>query len=292
MNPYFAIDPVKHKTGVTQQERLNHSKKCSKLLQTIFGKTQQEIFEASKSYINRHKDLLSFFFALSFWQGVTQNELSEKARTIPLLASIITSEAISPRSAGKFSPGKIKGQSIKRYRNSKPARFTRFMIECLSETDKRLLLKGYQFAKPGIFPLERRTTRHLVYNSLIRKNRHYAEKYCFSNINGTGASCCCINYIDSINIASLNKFLIKLSKNFYQMRCSIVHDAYPVGFCHLDTRPQDVASWGMTLVDTYQITGQGGSSLLVQYESEFHRDQLQKMFIDAYWNAFKKGWPI
>lgn len=286
ISDYFSINPFGHQVKAKKEEWISQCVFYSKLLQEVFQCDQAEILKMSSAYRKRPKDLLEAFFAMTFWRQAVKHELTENARSMAILSAIIACEGMFPKERKRKNK---KGKSVPIDRE-KHKRFVRFMRECVDEDDKKLMLKAFAFSAPESFPTKRVNPRHLTYRSMIKWNAYYQDKYCFTQTENQGG-CYCLEWIDTLSKEKVNYHFDRLSIRLYQMRSSIVHDAYSVMFCHNEKRPADVASWSMTVVDSFKITVGKKQGWLVPYESALSRDTLEDIFRKAFKKAFIKGWP-
>lgn len=268
LDDYFTIDPFAHKR-ISLIEKLEYCRRYSSLISKQLGKSRVDIVASSNSFSGRPKDLLQFFSAMSFWQVVRKRELTKKATTLAILSAVITAEGLMLRSSGNDQK-----------------RFIEFLSRCFGEEDKKLFLKSFIFSRKQNFPVGQSKIRHMVYKKVIRIRPYARSRYCHADSQGS-VGCECLGYIDNLNGHELNKYFRRLASKIYAMRCSIVHDALAVSYCHTEENPDNHGSWSYGVIDSFQLT-RGG---IIQYETTISRRQIENAFKQAFWEAFKFGWP-
>lgn len=285
-NPYFQVDPVHY---LSSDEGLQFMSRSRKFIGKMFDKSNSEVFDQSKAYVNNPNGLRNYIFILGSWDHINKIELTKKADTLAVCSIVFAIEAI----CYNIRPIKRKrksGDSNSMARNPFAYKIYFFMNKFLERDDKIKLLSAFVFTPvQQKIPLSSITERHIMYRGALKSMSDYGRPdYCTADSQGNATICNCRDWLKSQNDAMINKYLWTLSRRIYKMRCAVVHDGSTTSICHTEKRPSDYSSWGMEVVDIY---GDNRSGDYVRYGSAISREELSEIFTRAFWKAFCSGMP-
>lgn len=258
----------------------NHSKHLDKAdfikrdveqLVGFFGKSEQEVFEASKSYISREEHLYLFICAIKFWRNAVEVQLTDKSTNLSTLVTVFSTEAILGN--------QIKGNSD---------RFRNFILNFLSREEKVELLSGYTFGRPYAIGEGRFRKKHLCYRAAILSDsgKYYDREYCTS---GEHPLCVCRDWLNQTDLRKIDRYLNIFGSYFYKMRSSVVHDA---GFVQFTSMPFYEEGFGDIVPTTADAFSDNKHKQYTSYDTDITVYRFHEIMKEAAWRCFSNGSKI
>lgn len=170
---------------------------------------------------------------------------------------------------------------------SKSKKLQKVFVKHATKKDKMDLVTGYLFSKPYVFGKKKTINRHSMFKDFEQdikwqKNNMIPEwtdwkKFCSA---GNSPLCFCNKWLLD-NPYKIDQYTCKIIKRLYEMRCAVVHDAFPVTFV---PEYKDFDSVGMTgtstIVDAFPLK----NGKFVSYECSLRPSRVQKIFISVITN--------
>lgn len=205
----FSVDPYKHQASSDWKNEA--VEKDAELLRKFFGKSQEELEQASTAYKGEEYLLFNFIYAIRFLEYCFNEALKDTDTMLKVLVTIFAVEAIAPG-------------------EGKKEKFVRFFTQTLTEGDKICLLRAYVFSEPVSPGTAIPPFRHVMCKNCLADPEFQRETYTNGGCNTIGSGCDCIKWLQSRGIEPLDTFLKEILEKLYEMRCAVVHDVSPVFF--------------------------------------------------------------
>ena len=237
----------------------------------FFSKSEEEIFEASKSYIGREEHLYLFVSAIKFWRNAIDVQLTDRSTNLSTLVMVFSTEAILGN--------QIKGNGD---------RFRNFILNFLSKEEKIELVSGYTFGRPYAIGEGGFRKKHLCYRAAILSDlgRYYDRKYCTS---GELPLCICRDWLDQASLRKVNYYLNIFGSYFYKMRNSVVHDAGFVQFTSMPFYEEGLGDIIPTMVDAFS---DHKHKQYTSYDTDITINRFHEIMKEAAWRCFSTGSKI
>jgi hypothetical protein len=264
----LAADPYLHQPdGAWKTERQQSDRQ---LLSQLFAMAEDEVYEGSKQFLGRERELFEFLFAMRFLSRVMGSELTENATILKVCSLVFAIEGITP--------GRVTD------------RLSKFLVTYTNRDHKLALLRGFTFTPEYQLGGDRETDRHLMFAAAVADDgfrdsnfRDQVPQFCST---GEFPSCFCLEWVNGQPDDTLNRFVWELGGRLYQMRCAVVHDGTPVVFGEArENRPPEVAHWSVSLVDAYTLKG----GQFVTYESGILVPELSAIIFQGLRRCFEDG---
>lgn len=265
-------------------------------LQKLFGKTENEVKDASASYIGNSDGLRNFIFTTRNYEHLRRVELSDNATSLAVAIIIFAIEAIMTHVTKVPLPKRFKGRKKPKPKMSvKEYRLIQYLRLCLTREEKLLLLNSLVFSAIAskTVPMRSGTVRHVMYRGMLKewvsdKFEHFETDWCSAQESIENIHCYCIRWLTGKDEKKVNYYIRQLSGHLYRMRCSIVHEGIAPIISHTEEKPPNVDVWGMTVSDVYFDNKRYKH---FQYNSALSRKRLEEIFTTSLWSAFEKGYP-
>lgn len=230
----FSVDPYKHQDSSAWKNKA--VAEDAKLLCEFFGKSQEELEQASRAYKGEEHLLFNFIYAIRFLEYCFNEAIKDTDTMLRVLVTIFAVEAITPG-------------------GEKKKKFVRFFTQTLTTDDKKFLLKSYVFSEPVLLGTTISSLNHVMYKA-CSGDAKFQPSGTSNNVECSPtklSNCCCSAWLDGRGRGQLDNFLRDILGKLYAMRCAVVHDAAPVFFV--------APNGGSTLRDIFSGEGETSEKL-------------------------------
>lgn len=263
----LAADPYYFNTS-RHLDKAEFVEKDVESIKLFLGKSEVEIFNASKAYIGREEHLFLFTSAMRFWRNAIEVQLTSQSTNLSTLVTVFCAESLLG--------AQITGNSD---------RFRNFILNYLSRNEKIELLSGYCFGTPYQMGRGRFRKKHLCHRAVIRSftGNYTNRSYCSS---GEAPICGCRDWLNQASDKKINHYLNMLGTHFYWMRNSVVHDA---GYVQFTSMPFESEGLGMivpTMLDAYSNNSR---KQYTSYDTDIALSRFHEMMKNAAWRCFESG---
>jgi len=240
-------------------------------LMEFFDKSQEEVYETSKSYIGREENLYLFITSIKFWQNAVNVQLTDESTNLSSLVTIFCAESMLGN--------QIAGNSD---------RFRNFLLNYLNRDEKIELLSGYTFGMPRGFGQGRLRKKHLCHGAVVltESGSRYNREYCSS---GEHPLCECRNWLINTSDEKVNRYTNMLGTFFYNMRNAVVHDAGYVRFTSMPYIDDEIGEIIPTTADAFSNHEQ---KTYTSYDTDITVQRFHEIMRKAAWRCFKVGSKI
>ena len=234
----------------------------------FFGKTENQIYDASKSYIGREERLFNFISSIKFWRNAIEVQLTEKSTNLSTLVALFVTEAIVGDQVDKNGD-----------------RFRSFIHSYLTKEQKIELLSGYTFGQPYLVGLGGPRKKHLCHRAVILSGtgKYTNRSFCSS---GPVPICGCRDWLNGQPETKINRYLNMFATYFYRMRNSVVHDAGFVMFTSMPFEDKDIGTVVPTTADAFS---NNSLKTYTSYDTDVTVQRFQEIMKDAAWRCFENG---
>lgn len=163
---------------------------------------------------------------------------------------------------------------------SKSEKLQQLFVKNSSEQEKKDLVDGYLFSDPYSFGEGSGITRHVLFSDFnadvnwIESNLDTSwtewQRCCSA---GNSSICFCLKWLEE-NLSNLDLYVARVVEKLYEMRCAVVHEAFPVVFL---PEYKDFDNAGMvgtsTIVDAFPLR----NGLFISYECSLHPNRIQEI---------------
>lgn len=249
-------------------DKVDFVRRDAERIMEFFGKTDEEVYDASKSYIGREENLYLFITSIKFWHNSINVQLTEASTNLSSLVAIFCAESILGN--------QIKGNSD---------RFRNFLLNYLSRDEKIELLSGYTFGMPHGLGQGRFRKKHLCHRAVVltEEGRMYNREFCSS---GEHPICGCRDWLNNANNIKVNHYTNMLGTFFYSMRNSVVHDA---GFVQFTSMPYIDDEIGEIIPTTADAFSDHKHKTYTSYDTDITVHRFHQIMKNAAWRCFSTG---
>lgn len=266
----LAVDPYSFNTSSFFNKEEEVDRNVSTLI-WLFNKSENQIFNTSKSYEGRELFLFRFIISSKFYENAMKYQLTKNSTNLSSLIAIFA----------------IEGWVTAKHKINNCDRLVSFLTDCLSVEDKIRLLSGYTFGVQSGLMSGKPRSKHLVYRAAILDPdlKQYQGSYCST---GDNPICACKEWLNKTSTTKINKYIKILGVYLYQMRNAVCHEGSYTGFVVIPEKGVSGFEIPTTLVDTITKTRQNADNF-ISYSTSVTKQDLHYIIRNGAWNLFGKG---